>query len=221
MINTVLITGANGGIGKALVNQFTKANMQVIAVTHTNSEYNCDISDPESISSLFENLKTKNIIVDCLINNAGIYKAISWEGYTQGDIDAVLGVNLIGSFNMCCHFAKQAPDNSSIINIASIAGIAGGGDPIYSASKAGMIGMTKSLAQSLAPKIRVNAIAPAVVRTPMMDIIPDTVLEKYKQKELLHQDITPESVAEVALFLANAENITGATIDINNGVYLR
>jgi len=110
-----------------------------------------------------------------------------------------------------------------IINVSSVSAFLGSSDPIYGASKAGLIGLTKSMAITLAPGMRVNAIAPSVVNTSMMDMIPPEVLKLYRQRELIPSGIEPEAIANAVLFLASSlsQNVTGSTIDVNNGVYLR
>jgi 3-oxoacyl-[acyl-carrier protein] reductase len=119
-------------------------------------------------------------------------------------------------------FARQAKEGT-IINISSVAAFSGSSDPIYGASKAGVIGLTKSMALALAPEIRVNAVAPSIVNTSMKDNIPPEILKRYIQRELITHGIEPEAVADTVWFLASSlsQNITGATIDVNNGVYLR
>lgn len=110
----------------------------------------------------------------------------------------------------------------SIINISSVSAFCGSHDPLYGASKAGLIGLTKSLAIALSTDIRVNAIAPGIIDTPMKDVIPEDVLMKYQKSELLDKPLQAEDIAHTILYLSSSwsKNITGTTLDINNGVYL-
>jgi len=228
----ILVTGAQGGIGQEIIKKLTAEGIKIIAVdlnieklrhhasiTHIEE---CDISDPIQVETLWHTLSQKNILVDGLINNAGIFPACNWQQYTAELAHKVINTNLLGAFFMSQAFANQIQEGV-IINISSVVAFIGSSDPIYGASKAGLIGLTKSLAVHLAPKIRINAIAPTVVKTEMMKQVPPDVLAKYRHGELLSECVEPEAVADAVLFLASSasRHITGSTLDINNGVYLR
>lgn len=228
-----LVTGAQGGIGKAIVKKLISHGIKIIALDLNSSlfeadenqeiEYiKCDLNDMGQVNQIWSRLLEQKTKVDCLINNAGIYLALGWEDYNIELVKKVINTNLIGGFMMSQSFARQTK-SGTIINISSVAAFSGSGDPIYGASKAGVIGLTKSMALTLAPQIRVNAIAPSIVNTSMRDKISPEILNRYRQRELLPLGIEPEAVADAVLFLASSlsQNITGTTIDVNNGVYLR
>lgn len=228
-----LVTGAQGGIGKAIVKKLSSYGVKIIALdinsgqievdeTQTIEQIKCDLTDLEQINQVWSHLLEGGIKVDCLINNAGIYQAIGWDDYNIELVHKVINTNLIGVFMMSQSFARQTK-YGTVINISSVAAFSGSGDPIYGASKAGVIGLTKSMALTLAPGIRVNAIAPSVVNTSMKDKIPPEILKRYSQRELIPLGIEPEGIADAVLFLASSlsQNVTGSTSDVNNGVYLR
>jgi len=228
-----LVTGAQGGIGKAIVRKLSSYGVKIIAFdinsdqlevdgNQSIEQIKCDLTDLEQINQVWSHLLEQGTKVNCLINNAGIYPALGWEDYTVELVHKVINTNLIGVFLMSQSFARQTK-NGTIINISSVAAFSGSGDPIYGASKAGVIGLTKSMALTLAPGIRVNAIAPSIVNTSMKDKIPPEILKRYRQRELIPLGIEPEGIADAVFFLASSlsQNITGSTIDVNNGVYLR
>lgn len=235
MPKCVLITGANGGLGRAIYDKFINFDINVVlidrdvilleSIRHNNivSVHTCDLAKIQGISEVWNVLDQKGIKIDCLVNNAGIYPSCTWQDYEFELANKVMNINTISAFFMSQEFAKRNTQGS-IINISSIAAFTGGNDPIYSASKAAMIGLTKSLAISLAPGVRVNAIAPSAANTPMLkDIPPEVLRQHYRDRELLSEVIEPETVADIVLFLASSasKNITGSTIDVNNGIYLR
>lgn len=229
---TIMVTGAAGGIGQEIIKKLIAEEIEVIAtdinIEKIKSQNNlthlekCDISDPVQIESLWKTLPIKNIVVDGLINNAGIFLACNWQKYTTELVHQVINTNLLGPFFMSQAFANQTKQGV-IVNISSVSAFTGSSDPIYGTSKAGLIGLTKSLAINLAPKIRVNAIAPIITNTEMMKTILPEVLEKYQEGELLPECLEPEAVADAVMFLVSSrsKHITGSTLDINNGVYLR
>lgn len=228
----VVVTGAQGGIGKAIVNQLEAQNINVVSVdiakatktiSCSSTEHTeCDISNPLQVEAFWSTLSHQGIVVDCLINNAGIYPGCLWHDYTPELAYQVLNINVMGAFMMSQRFAHQTT-SGTIINISSVSAFTGSSDPIYGASKAALIGLTKSMAISLAPHIRVNAIAPSIVMTSMMNNIKKEILERYQQRELLTPTVESEAIANAAFFLASnaSKHITGSVIDVNNGIYLR
>jgi len=228
-----LVTGAQGGIGKAIVNKLISHGVKILALDLNSDQFEvngnqdieqikCDLNDMEQVNQVWSRLLEQDIKVDCLINNAGIYPALGWEHYNIELARKVVDTNLICVFMMSQSFARQTK-NGTIINISSIAAFAGSGDPLYGASKAAVVGLTKSMALALSPGIRVNTVAPSVVNTSMKDKVPLEILKRYRQRELLTLEIEPEAIADTVFFLASSlsQNITGSTIDVNNGVYLR
>ena len=160
------------------------------------------------------------------MNNAGIYLAKNILDYQPDEIDQVLNINIKGSIyfsQMFGRFKLQNKQEGVIVNMSSVSGLEGSSDAIYGLSKAAILGLTKSNATNFAPYIRVNAVAPTMVQTPMMDIIPEWRKEEYLQQQLIHTPVTPKDVAETVIFLLTdkSKHYTGATFDINNGGYIR
>lgn len=228
--NCILVTGACGGVGLDLVQRFGALGISVIAVDRHSSPKNfpqvdyfkCDLVQEDQIRHLWATLKERHITVDCLINNAGIYTGTTWDSYQSQDIDTVMKVNLVAPFLMSQAFARQT-NGGNIINISSVSAFCGSHDPLYGATKSGLIGLTKSLGLCLAPQIRVNAIAPGIIETPMKEIISDRTLQKYHDAELLEEALLPRAITDAVFYLMSSlsKNVTGTTIDVNNGVYLR
>lgn len=238
----VIVTGAASGIGKAIVKQCLQEGAAVIAcdvdqpgLTALENEmaaysnlytYAVDVSKYEEVVSFFINIETKHPDITDLINNAGIYLGKSILDYDVENIDRVLSINLKGYIYFTQMFGKillPIQRRGSIINISSVSGIEGSSDAIYGCTKAAILGLTKSCAMNFAPYIRVNAIAPTMVATPMMAAIPEWRKLEYFTHELIDLPVLPEDVADSAIFLLSdkAKHYTGATFDINNGVYLR
>ena len=164
--------------------------------------------------------------VDILVNNAGITRDNLIMRMTEADYDAVMDTNLKGAFNMIRHlsrfFLKQR--SGKIINISSVSGIMGNaGQANYSASKAGLIGLTKSLARELASRnVCVNAIAPGLIETEMTDALSDEAKENLKSLVPLGRMGRPQDVANMVLFLAgdNADYITGQVLHVDGGMVM-
>ena len=164
--------------------------------------------------------------VDILVNNAGIARDKLILRMTEEDWDAVLNINLKGTFNctkaVVRHMSKQK--SGKIVNIASVVGEMGNaGQGNYAASKAGVIGFTKTIAREFAQRgINVNAIAPGYIETPMTDALPDKVKEELKRLIPLDRLGKPEDVAEAVLFLVSesANYITGQVLNVNGGIYM-
>ena len=236
---TVLITGATGGIGSALVKKFAEAGYNIIAtynngdITHLqNICKKCEV-DLQWVKIDFakvgiaENMLTKVIAdqpaLQCVICNAGISLGEKMLIDTSLDeINKIINVNLT-SVILCNkiaakHFLGQKSGN--IINIASIYGIYGGScEAVYSASKAGVIGLSKALADGLGPYVRVNAIAPGYIQTAMTEGYSEQEQEEIKNRTPLCRLGKPESVADAALFLSSDEAsfITGQVLEVSGG----
>ncbi|QCR32494.1 SDR family NAD(P)-dependent oxidoreductase [Lysinibacillus sp. SGAir0095] len=238
----VIITGAASGIGKEIVKQCLFQGASVIACDinedslhelersvddyHVLHTYQLDVSKYEDVVSFFEYVETEHSEVDCLVNNAGIYLAKNILDYQADDIDKVLDINVKGSIYFSQLFGKkilQSKGMGVIVNMSSVSGIEGSSDAIYGLSKAAILGLTKSSAMNFSPYIRVNAVAPTMVNTPMMDAIPNWRKEEYLNHQLINTPVLPEDVADTVIFLLSdkSKHYTGATFDINNGGYLR
>ena len=239
-----LITGAARGIGKAIALLFAEAGAD-IAVGDVNieeAEKTCleiealgrkslaleiDVTDYAKVEEAVNKILDKFAKVDILVNNAGITKDNLLLRMSQVEWDAVLDVNLKGTFN--CIKAVSRPmikqRRGRIINIASIIGIIGNpGQANYSASKAGIIALTKTAAKELASRnINVNAVAPGFIQTEMTARLAEDVREKMKEAIPLNKFGEPLDVAAVCLFLASEDSsyITGQTIVVDGGMVMQ
>lgn len=238
IIKTALITGAARGIGRALSTAFAENGYSVI-LNYNNSKseaeklsaelsnkYNtecvaikADVSNPAEVKEMFNQAGA----VDVLINNAGVSSQKLFTDITDEDWKTITGVNLDGVF-FCCREALGAmisKKSGVIINISSMWGEVGASCEVhYSATKAGVIGLTKALAKEVAPSgIRVNCITPGVIMTDMMRGFDENTLNELKEETPLGRLGTPEDIASAAVFLASdkASFITGQTLGVNGG----
>lgn len=235
-----LITGASRGIGRAVALKFAALGADVALIYSGNEEkalevceearalgvraeaFQCDVSDFGQAKQTVEAVKAALGPVDILVNNAGITKDGLILSMKEESFDRVMDVNLKGAFNMIRHCAPMFVKKRSgkIINISSVAGLMGNaGQANYSASKAGLVGLTKSVARELAPRnVCCNAIAPGFIRTDMTDGLEsgNALLSGVP----LGRMGTPEEVAELAAFLARdcANYITGEVIRVDGGL---
>jgi 3-oxoacyl-[acyl-carrier protein] reductase len=181
-----------------------------------------DIADYDTVKAMVNNFKHEFQTIDILVNNAGIHNDIMLSKMTQNDWLRVINVNLNGVFNLTQNILPLMPDGARIINISSVAGILGNwGQCNYSASKAGLIGFTRSLAKELAKrKITVNCIAPGVIRTEMLSDVPEDIKNMLLQQIPLKEFGEPEDVAHVVAFIASkeAKYITGEVIRVDGGL---
>ena len=236
----VVVTGAAQGIGKQIALDFAKEKATVIifdvnkeALEEAQKELNAysqsayyvvDVTNNSQIEETFNKIIDKFAKIDILINNAGITKDNLALRLSENDWDKVLTVNLKGAFlssKVCAKYmVKQR--KGKIINISSIIGIIGNaGQANYSASKAGLIGLTKSLAKELGSRnICVNAIAPGYIQTKMTDVLPEKVKEEMLKRIPLNRLGTPTDVSNAVLFLAAqaADYITGQVLVIDGGM---
>lgn len=238
----VIVTGAASGIGKEIVKRCLQERASVIACDineqllndlkrSTNDvsvlyTYQLDVSNYEEVTNFFVYVEAEHSDVDGLVNNAGIYLAKNILDYQVEEIDKVLNINVKGFIYFSQMFGKklfQSHRNGVIINMSSVSGMEGSSDAIYGLSKAAILGLTKSCAMNFSPYIRVNAVAPTMVNTPMMGMIPDWRKEEYLSHQLIDTPVLPEDVADTVVFALSdkAKHYTGATFDINNGGYLR
>ncbi|PKM62293.1 MAG: beta-ketoacyl-ACP reductase [Firmicutes bacterium HGW-Firmicutes-21] len=239
-----VVTGGSRGIGRAVALGFAKEGADIAVIYSGSSEraedvckeakemgvnafsYKCDVADfditESTVNQIYEDLSR----IDILVNNAGITRDGLVLQMKEQDFDDVIAVNLKGAFNMIKHttrrFAKQK--SGRIINISSVSGLMGNsGQANYSASKAGLIGLTKTIAKELASRgVTCNAIAPGFITTDMTEAMPEAVKEAslgiIPQKRIG----TPEDIAALAVFLAsdNAGYITGEVIRVDGGLYI-
>ena len=239
---TVLITGASRGIGSGIARVFAQ-NGANVAFTYSSSEapalalqeelsklgvtvkaYKSDASSFEACEKLASEVMSDFDSLDALINNAGITKDNLLMRMSEEDFDKVIEVNLKSVFNMTKAFQRVflKQRNGSIINISSIVGVKGNaGQSNYAASKAGMIGFTKSIALELGSRnIRANVIAPGFIETEMTDKLDEAVVEQWRAGIPLKRGGTPEDVANACLFFASdlSSYITGQVLLVDGGM---
>ena len=235
---TALVTGAARGIGKAIALKFAAEGANV-AFTDLVIDENGQATEAEiaafgvKAKGYASNAQTEEVVkqvkedfgsIDILVNNAGITKDGLMLRMTEAQWDAVIAVNLKSAFNFihACTPIMMRQKGGSIINMASVVGVHGNaGQCNYSASKAGMIALAKSIAQEMGAKgIRANAIAPGFIETAMTAALSDDVRAEWCKKIPLRRGGTPEDVANVALFLASdlSSYVSGQVIQIDGGM---
>jgi len=238
-----LVTGAAQGIGKAVALLLARNGADII-VSDINLEkaeetareveglgqralaVKTNVAEANDVEKMVQTALERFGRIDILINNAGITRDKLLLRMSDEDWDAVLGVNLRGTF-LCTRavirpMAKQK--SGKIVNIASVVGTMGNaGQANYGASKAGVIGFTKTVAREYAPRgINVNAIAPGYIETPMTEALPEKAKEELKRMIPMDRLGKPEDVAEAVLFLVSEASsyITGQVLHVNGGIYM-
>ena len=238
-----LITGAARGIGKAIALKFASEGADVAftdlvineaaeetvkeieAFGHKVKAYASNAADFEATQQVVEEIGKDFGHIDILVNNAGITKDGLVMRMSEQQWDAVIAVNMKSAFNFLHAVIPlmSRQRSGSIINMASIAGQTGNpGQVNYSASKAGLIAMAKSVAKEMGPRgIRANAIAPGFIITEMTEALPDAVKEEYLKLIPLKRGGTVEDIANTALYLASdlSAYVTGQVIPVNGGMY--
>lgn len=241
---TALITGGARGIGKAIagrlaadgadialvdidLDQAEKTAAEISGTTRRRcAAYKCNVSDPEQVSGVVNKVVGDFGRLDILVNNAGITRDTLIMRMKPEDWDLVLAINLKGSFNFIQAASRQMMKQrtGSVINISSVVGIMGNaGQANYSASKAGLLGLTKSAAKEFAPRgVRVNAVAPGFIETEMTAGLPDEVKDQWKKIIPLGRGGTVEDVAAAVAFLAGPDStyLTGQVIQVDGGMIM-
>ena len=244
MNKVAFITGATRGIGRQIAItlakegfdiaiNYRKENEDLIETKKLVEAQNAKCFTVQGDVSSFEDSErmVKDIIeefnhIDILVNNAGITKDMLLMRMKKEDFESVIGVNLVGSFNITKNVIPYMMKNRSgrIINVSSVVGISGNaGQTNYSASKAGIIGFTKSLAKEVGSRnILVNAVAPGFIETQMTDVLKEEVKEEISKTIPLKRMGTVEDVANVVKFLASKDSsyITGQVINIDGGMLM-
>jgi len=237
MDKIAIVTGAANGIGKAISTRLIDDGCYIFAVDIddvngksqagelgiNNAEYaHCNISSENEVNDLFKTVIFKKGKVDILINNAGIIKDNMIHKMPAEDFNAVIDTNLKGTWLMCRAVAKIMKEQKSgrIVNISSRAWLGNPGQSNYSASKAGIIGLTRVLALELGKfNVLVNAIAPGLIDTPLSQALPADVLEKLIQAQPTKTMGKPEDIANAVSFLVSEKTqfITGQVIYVDGG----
>lgn len=247
---TVVVTGGSRGIGRAICQSLAGKNTKVYfnyfsptdpagekeAADETESRVadsggvavgvSMNVTAEEEVALFFKNILAETGRIDVLVNNAGITRDKLLLRMKENEWDDVININLKGTFH-CIKAAARTMVNQRqgrIISIASISGVTGNiGQANYSASKAGIIGLTKTVAKELAQRgITVNAVAPGFIDTDMTAVLPDKVKEVMLSQIPLGRPGKPEDVAEAVAFLASekASYITGQVIHVSGGMYI-
>lgn len=239
----VIITGSGRGIGREIAKTFAESDATVIL-----SDYNkdslkevenyfssknylyraipCDVTNPEEVKNLVDSVYKEFAEIDVLINNAGINRDALLLRMKEQEWHSVVNTNLSGTFLMTRTVAKYMIKQryGKIINISSVVGIIGNpGQSNYCASKAGVIGFSKSVARELATRnINVNVIAPGFIDTEMTSVLPEEVKENFLKNIPMNRIGKPNDVANLALFLASklSDYITGQVIKVDGGMVM-
>lgn len=215
-MKVVIITGGTGGIGSATARRFEESGEWKVVVTGRDD---MDVTKPESVEKFF----SKYSQIDCLVNCAGIFGNKTLPEYDFESINKVIAVNETGTY-LCTQAVLKIMTSGSIVNISSVAGQVGSGsDPIYAATKGAILAFSKSMAKALAPKIRVNCVAPGITDTGLLDARKWTDIAFDVDQTPLGRMADPTDIANAIYFLASedAKHITGTTIDVNGGVLMR
>ena len=241
----VVITGGSRGIGRAIALRFAEENAKIIIIHYDPDEsasdetlsilsekgveaesHKIDVSSKESVSDIFKDILSRFGRVDVLVNNAGITRDNMFMRMSEADWDLVMNVNLKSVFNCTQAVIRSMikKRKGAIVNIASVAGqIGNAGQANYSASKAGIMGFTKTIAREVGSRnITVNAVAPGFIDTEMTAALPDDVKESYLEQIPLKRLGSPEDVADTVYWLSSdsAGYITGQTIHVNGGMFM-
>jgi 3-oxoacyl-[acyl-carrier protein] reductase len=227
---SVLVTGGNRGIGRAIAEAFAEAGDEV-AVTYRTGEppvgflgVQCDVTDPEAVEAAFAKIEAEQGPVEVLVANAGVTRDTLLLRMSEEDWSTVIDTNLTGSFRVAKRAAKGMLrlKRGRIVLISSVVGLSGSAGQVnYAASKAGLVGMARSLARELGSRsITTNVVAPGFVDTDMTADLPEDKRREYQNAIPLGRFTTAEEIAGVVRWVASAEAgyVTGAVIPVDGGL---
>lgn len=240
----VVVTGASGDIGLAICEKYLEQQAKVFAIYHHDDSglgklktshpqgdnlhiMQCNVADVSEVSSLANELEKQAHEVHVLINNAGVYKDNVFSALTYEEFDQVIKVNLYGTFTMTKRLLPllRHARNSTVVNISSISGITSSfGQSNYSAAKAGIIGLTRTLASEMASKgIRVNAVAPGMIESRMVKKVPRQIVRNVMSAIPLKRLGRVDEIANVVAFLSSdaSSYIVGQTLVADGGLVMR
>lgn len=222
-----MVTGAAGGIGRAITAALGANDLTVVAVDLSSAladlegvvPVQVDLTSPEGVDGVVETVSGLGVPLLGLVNNAGITRDARLVNMGEDDFRKVIDVNLGAAFRLSASLAPLMTDGGSIVNIASRAYLGNFGQFNYTMSKGGLVGMTRALSLSLAPGVRVNAVAPGLIATEMAMAIPDDVLDKMVAAIPLDRMGSPQDVANVVWFLLSplSAYVTGEVLVVGGG----
>ncbi|MFI7211370.1 SDR family NAD(P)-dependent oxidoreductase [Micromonospora maritima] len=227
-----VVTGGAGGIGRAVTAALTRTGHRVVSVDRDAaadpSAYATVVADlavPEQVERVVADVRARHGLPAVLVNNAGVYLARDFLDYDARTYAEVLDVNLGATFFGTLAYARAlvaAGRPGTVVNVASISGRSGSPDAAYGASKGAVIALTRSLGRALAAhRVRVNAVAPGLVETPMADRIPADRRDDYRARIPAGRFGTPDEVAAAVAWLADPASsyVTATVLDVNGGLH--